>query len=181
MFMRYFDVFSEEYFPLAFNFKSVDDENSDFFNNFLVQNALIDQRQGYGTTHIFLEVDEKDSKNKRILGFFTLRCSSLIIRSEGFRKIGEPALEIAVFAVHKDYRGMGIGTVMMQEIFAQAIKLKEKHIGIKYLVLCSVKESMGFYEKFEFKQITGNELIPNEIRNLECIPMSVRLPEDINI
>lgn len=39
---------------------------------------------------------------------------------EGSEKIGEPALELVEFVLHKDYRGQGIGTDMMKNIMATA-------------------------------------------------------------
>jgi N-acetylglutamate synthase-like GNAT family acetyltransferase len=181
--MRYFDLMSNEYSPLAFDFRSDDRIDKDYFKDFLVYNAIIDKQQGFGTTHLFIDEDEKTGK-KKILGYYTLRCSSLIISSEGNKKIGEPALEIAEFAVQNELKRTGIGSIMMHNIFAAAMDLNKEMLGIKHLVLCSVKDAESFYrEKFEFKPIACDELIPSELRNIDCISMSVRLPKlnQINI
>jgi ribosomal protein S18 acetylase RimI-like enzyme len=176
--MRYFELVSKEYGSISFDFKSNDDDGfKDSFRDYLIQNAIIDQEKGIGTTHLF--IDENDSTGeKKILGFYTLRCSSLIISSEGNNKIGEPALEIYELAVHKDYERTGIGSILMKNIFANAINLNKTLIGIKHVVLCSIEDAVKFYEdKFGFKPIASYEQVPREFSNLDCLSMSVRLPK----
>lgn len=174
--MRYFDLMTKEYHAIMFNFKSNDDILDDSFRDFLIYNAVLDKEKGIGTTQLFIDEDEK-TNIKTILGFYTLRCSSLIIGSKDNDKLGEPALEIAEFAVHKDYERTGIGTIMMENIIATSIELNNTIIGVKHLVLCSVIDAINFYKtKFKFKEIDGCEIIPKELRNVDCLSMSVRVP-----
>lgn len=67
-----------------------------------------------------------------------------------------PAVKIARLAVDSDFERCGIGTFLMKIILAQVISICDS-IGCRYLLVDSKLESIGFYEKFEFKVAEKNK------------------------
>lgn len=170
---RIIEPFSKEHFPLLSDFYVNDKNGYDYFRDYLVYNGLLDNQQGIAKSFVYVETTEN---GKKILGFYAIRSSSLILgTTDGGEKLGEPALEIVELAVHKDYRGYGIGKTMMQNIFATAYQLNSEFLGIKHLVVCAKETAMTYYEQFKFKQIPGYQNIPRSSDNEGCIGMSVRL------
>ncbi|MCH5209798.1 MAG: GNAT family N-acetyltransferase [Oscillospiraceae bacterium] len=169
---RFIEPFSENIFHLVKDFSASEDSDDDYFKRYLFFNGLIDNEQGVAKTYVYLEECGDD---KKILGFYSIRCSSLIIgSSDNGERIGEPALEIVELAVHKDYQRNGIGTEMMKKIFSTAYTLKEHYLGVKHLVVCAKDSAKTYYEKFGFRVIPGYQNIPRSYDNQACIGMSVR-------
>ena len=170
---RYFVEFNNSHIPLCEKFKTLDlqPNECDYFQDYLAYNALLDCKQGLGKTFLFIEEENED---KKIIGFYTLKASSLIINDMYSKeKQGEPAVEIYELAVHKDYQKQGIGTDIIKTIFAQVYELSEKYLGIKHIVVCAKPTAINFYKKFNFKEI--DKLVPRTYDNKNCVAMSVRL------
>lgn len=151
---------------------------TDFFNRYLNISAPIDRKSGNAQTHIMIETD--NDGRQTIVGFYSLRASSLVKDTDDYNgaRIGEPALEIYQLAVRKDRQKQGIGTSLMMDIIAKVTEAA-KVIGIKHLLVCSVKESVGFYEKCQFKIIPHyKRYIPRNDSNIDCIGMSLPLQID---
>lgn len=174
---RYLEPFNQGHIDLLSDFCVVEKDEYDYFKDYLFTRAWIDNEQGIAKTIVYIEETEANGKiEKKLLGFYAIRCSSLIIGSlDGGEKVGEPALEIVELAVHKNYRSQGIGTEMMKDIFATANKLKNDFLGIKHLVVCAKGAAKTYYEGFNFKEIPGYQKIPRSYDNQSCVGMSVRL------
>jgi ribosomal protein S18 acetylase RimI-like enzyme len=182
---KYFDIMTSEYQELALKFKCDEEQDKggrSFLADSLRENSYIDRLKGLGTTHVFIErVKSKDGIliSENIIGFFQLRMNAFICDDEKVT-IGEPSLEISAFAVDVKYKSNGYGRIMMQRILYMAHELNNNYIGIKYVVLCAVKDSIDFYIKQKFKELkTDFENIPRDGRNNECTPMILKLNHDI--
>lgn len=171
----YIEHINKENVSLIQDFCTVKNEkDNDYFKSYLMYNGLLDSEQGMAKTKLYIEED--DNGHKKILGFYSIRCSSLIMDSgECSEKMGEPALEIVELAVHKDYRNQGIGTAMMKNIIATAYELKEEYLGLKHLVVCAKETAKTYYEKFKFAELPGYKQIPRNTDNQGCIGMSLSL------
>lgn len=123
-------------------------------------------------THVFLT---EQSGAEHISGFITLRASTLMKEHDGII-YGEPALEISELAVAADRAGAGIGRILVDFAIAKADMLNCEHLGIRYIVVCSDPQSVGFYEKCKFKKLFGAGRIPREGWNNDCTPMYLQLP-----
>lgn len=171
---NYIEPVNNDNISLIKDFCTVENESDyDYFKSYLMYNGLLDSIQGLAKTLLYILED--DNGNKQVLGFYSIRCSSLIMDGENGEKMGEPALEIVELAVHKDHRHEGIGTFMMQSIIATAYKLKEDYLGLKHLVVCAKGTAKTYYEKFHFAELPGYKYIPRNIDNQECIGMSLSL------
>lgn len=175
MVRRYIESLTYEHQPLISDFFVVESDNrNDYFKNYLMYNGMLDNEQGIAKTKVYIEED--DDGQKKIVGFYAIRASSLIIDTLGVEKKGEPALEVFELAVHKDYQGQGIGKEMLMDIFATAHHLNETYLGIKHLVVCAKASAKKYYERepFNFREMP-NYKIPRNDSNEDCIGMSVRL------
>ncbi|EKS4345273.1 GNAT family N-acetyltransferase [Clostridium botulinum] len=165
---RYFDVVNKEYYPAMFDFRC----KNNFFSIYLKSTALYDRESNLGTTHLFLEEDENNKGKKRVIGFYTLKNTSLVFKEDDENtRLGYPAIEISQFATHEDLERTGIGTIMINNIIATTHELTNIS-AIKYIVLCSVDDSIEFYEKMEFEFLDDKKMfIPRENLNKNCRAM----------
>ena len=90
-------------------------ENNQFYQDHLRFDALLQQCQGLSTTHALI-----DDSAQRLMGFVSLRMSSIISRSERGDYMGSPALEIFVLAVAEQYEGRGVGRLLVDWVIRQA-------------------------------------------------------------
>ena len=172
---RYFSWMDKDHYSLASNFRTCDKQGNtlDYFTTYLTQDAIVNDKQGEGKTYLYIEKNDV-TEDEKLLGFFTLRSSSLIVRGDDLRAYyGQPALEIYELAVHKDYQGQGIGSKLIKEIFAKACELNENYLGIKHIVVCAKESAVPFYEKSFFRRI--DDIVPRSYDNNNCVAMSVRL------
>lgn len=147
-------------------------ENSDFYKDYLMFNALLDVRSGRSTTHLFIDTDAR-----RIMGFISLRASSIIYHDEKNTPIGEPALEIAVLAVDKDYERRGVGSALIDLAISEASMLRQNHLGVRYITLAADNLAVEFYRKMLFSPMEDlwEHYMPKDGQNNTCVPMVLRL------
>lgn len=175
---RYQELMSKEFINLATTFqvnpKSCD--NPKHYENYIRYQAIMELKQGIGVTHIFIDEDEV-TQEKRMMGYVTLRCSSLIKDVGESSRFGLPALEISELAVSKDYERQHIGTDMVKYAISVAMDLSINLLGIQYLVLCADPKAENFYstEALGLNRIRNIEDIPREHTNLKCVPMYLKL------
>ncbi|WP_099467729.1 GNAT family N-acetyltransferase [Konateibacter massiliensis] len=172
---RYQTKINTKNIELAWAFKVSEDmcDNPQHYEDYLKYNALLDLNNGHGVTYLFIEAD--DSNNEKIIGYITLRMSSLIKDVDGCKKHGYPALEISELAVHKEYVNNKIGTIMVMSAINTANELNEVS-SVKYIVLCADPKAEGFYKKLKFDCINNCfEEIPREHFNENCVPMYMKL------
>lgn len=171
---RNIEPFSQNAFRLVQDFTAIENNAADdYFHQYLFFNGLIDNQDGTAKTYIYVE---RNGEHEKILGFYSIRCSSLIVNNgDNGGRIGEPALEILELAVHKDYQGQGIGSDMIKTIFSTAYKLKNEFLGIRHIVVCAKSTAKSYYERFGFQALPNYRKIPRSFDNQDCIGMSVRL------
>lgn len=144
--------------------------NSDHFREYLMYSAIQDNISGIAKTHVILNGDRSE-----ILGFISLKATSLLEESGEKYITGSPALEIYQLAVSKNHTGRAIGTKLVYFAIATAQMLNESHLGIKYILLAADARAVGFYKKFEFEEIGDYYQIPKYHENSNCVPMFLQL------
>lgn len=166
---------SLNYIDIVQNFEVNPDscDNPGHYESYIKHSAILDYKQGLGTTHLFIQ--ESDDNTKILMGYLTLRASSLIKEMGEASKFGFPALEIAELAVSKDFERKGIGTDMVKYAISKAIELCENEISVKYVVLCADPRAIDFYKKIGFSPISSTNDIPREHANLKCFPMCLSI------
>jgi ribosomal protein S18 acetylase RimI-like enzyme len=132
------------------NFESFDSDLTDF----LKEDALESQNERLSATKLVYWKSE-------LVGFFTLVNDCLqaerINSGDGcdnYSYSKYPAIKIARLSTHKNYERMGIGLNILDEIMATSIYLSEQS-GCRLITVDSKKESIGFYEKYDFRQAKG--------------------------
>lgn len=149
-------------------------DNPKHYEDYLIMQSLLDQKQGFGTTYLYIKRDDETGE-EMIMGYITLRTSSLVKDMGDSKKYGYPALEIAELAVDKNYIGRHVGTDMVMDTINIANDLNDI-VSVKYVVLCSDKKAELFYKKMEFLNMLDEvEEIPREHCNINCIPMYIKL------
>lgn len=171
---KYFTRLNKDYSGLTFDFQVDPDScgNSTHYEQYLSFHASSDRIVGKGVTHILID----DSEKKAIIGFVTLRASSLISEFNGNIQ-GRSALEITELAVDKRHLKKGYGTDLVKFAIAMADELRCDSIAIEYVVACSDPLAIPFYEKNGFVKISDYNEVPREQWNNNCIPMILKLPE----
>ena len=146
-------------------------ENSSFYKEYLLFSALSDLRSGHTTTHLFI-----DETANRIMGFLSLRASSIISQGEGRVMLGEPALEISMLAVDKEYERRGVGRTLIDFALSEAAELHNNHLGIRYIILAADPMAIPFYKKMGFVPLEDRwSHMPKENWSSRCDPMVLEL------
>lgn len=174
----YFTVINKENLGLAeeFSVNPNSCENSSFYKEYLQYTALSDFYTGRSTTHLFVD----EGKN-RVMGFVSLRSSTILSKDERDTMTGSPALEIMVLAVDQDYERRGAGTALIDYVLTLADELHENFLGIQHLILAADNLAVGFYKKMGFGLMENRwERIPKESWSANCIPMSMFLDFEKN-
>ena len=173
---RRIELFQTGYYDLAFDFSVNPEscENPDHFQQFLLYNALSDMKTGMGVTYVMLE--SKGERQDIIIGFVTLKSTSLVLRDEDHSLNGLPAVEISELAVRDHYEQQGIGKALIGYALYVVFELRRR-IGVQYMLVCSEPKAVGFYKKQHFIEARTNYTVPHEIWNKSCVPMYMKLPE----
>lgn len=162
---------------LAGKFK-VNPESCDYpnhYEDYIKLNAVSDQISGLGATHLLVHKND-ETKEERIIGFVTLRASSLIKSYENFEE-GHAALEICQLAVDQDYERQGNGSLLVKYAMVTASELKNE-TGIEYIVLCSDRSAVKFYhDEFEFGNFDNDYKMGRDGWNNDCQAMYIKLPD----
>jgi len=130
---------------------SFNSDNIDL-NDFLKNNALKDQQDRVSRTYLCLS-------GKTAVGYITLATDTLEVHvvegNDGikdylYRKY--PSIRIARLAVDKNVKKRGIGRFILLAAIGIAIDVSNK-VGCRYITVDSKPESIGFYQKNNFKLI----------------------------
>lgn len=158
---------------LAWKFRvsPVSCENPAHYEEYIRFVAVSDRSEGMGTTHILVNHDEDE-----MMGYVTLRATSLVSTNERGNKIVHPALEIAELAVAEKYERIGVGTNLVQLAILAASDLRENLLGIRYVVLCADPKAVGFYEKLKFGRVRDVYEVLRDGSNDNCEAMFIQLP-----
>jgi GNAT superfamily N-acetyltransferase len=121
--------------------------NSVALETFFQKNALDNQHKKITITYVTL------GKYNEPVGFFSIACGSIHMGNLPKKQKSHipvrdryPALYIARFAVADKYQNTGVGTWMMEQLFAKAIHVSEE-VGCRYIIVQSKPSAKGFYEK----------------------------------
>jgi len=77
-------------------------------------------------------------------------------------KISSDIYQVRYFAVHKDYRRIGLGIYLMKDLEEIAIKDKAN-----YIILNARENALDFYEKLNYKVIKKTNLLFGKIQHYE--------------
>lgn len=90
-----------------------------------------------------------------IVGFAALAAATIEVkqidgpRIEGYTPITYPCIKLARLAVDQNFTRRGIGSFLLFWVMGKFEKIS-KEIGCRYLTVDSKRESMGFYQKYDF-------------------------------
>ena len=77
-------------------------------------------------------------------------------------KISSDIYQVRYFAVHKDYRRIGLGIYLMKDLEEIAIKDKAN-----YIILNARENALDFYKKINYKVIKKTNLLFGKIQHYE--------------
>ena len=77
-------------------------------------------------------------------------------------KISRGTYQVRYFAIHKDYRRIGLGTYLMADL--EKIAINEK---AKFIVLNARENALNFYQKLNYKIIKKTNLLYNKIQHYQ--------------
>lgn len=124
--------------------------NNNDLDNFLKNYAISEQEDKVSRTYLTCLHNE-------VIGFFTLSASGIEILAidivDSVKEFPEsiyPAIDIHKLAVTEKFQGRGIGKYTLNAAIGKILSVSE-HIGCRYVTLDSVKNKIGFYEKYGFK------------------------------
>jgi len=127
--------------------------NSDL-NEFLIEDAIIQQKEMLNVTHIFIY-------EKRIIGFLTISMGNVNIKQldKKYQEIYEnkginyktiPTVKLGRLAIAKNYQKSGLGTFMIKWSQYCIIKFS-KRIGVRFIAIDAYMNVIDFYSKNEFE------------------------------
>lgn len=137
-------------------FKSYEKELVDF----LIEDALGNQKKKISVTYIWFEKDNKD-----LIGYVSLLNDHINLegnlktyfRDKGILYKSLPSLKIGRLAVHDDFLRRGVGTLMVQFVMGRANEIFLNYSGCRFILLDAKrnkdreKDSIHFYKKIGFK------------------------------
>ena len=134
-------------------------------NDFLKNDALNDQINMISRTSLCFWNDE-------LVGFFTLVADTIEAKSvidglEHYEYRKYPGVKIARLAVDSRFERRGIGTYLLLAAIGKTLSVSE-NIGCRYILVDSKKNSIGFYQKNEFKLV-------EKYKNREFVPMYLNM------
>jgi GNAT superfamily N-acetyltransferase len=107
-----------------------------------------------------------------LAGFFTLIADTIEAKAvidgiEHYEYRKYPGVKIARLAVDSRFERRGIGTYLLLAAIGKTLSVCES-IGCRYILVDSKKNSIGFYQKNEFKLV-------EKYKNREFIPMYLNM------
>lgn len=134
-------------------------------NDFLKNDALNDQKNMISRTSLCFWKD-------KLAGFFTLIADTIEAKAvidgiEHYEYRKYPGVKIARLAVDSRFERRGIGTYLLLAAIGKTLSVCES-IGCRYILVDSKKNSIGFYQKNEFKLV-------EKYKNREFIPMYLNM------
>ena len=84
-------------------------------------------------------------------------------------KISLDTYQVRYFAIHKNYRRLGLGSYLMNDLESQAIQYNSSHSNsLKlYITLNARENALIFYEKLNYKNIKKTNLLFGKIQHYE--------------
>ncbi len=100
-----------------------------------------------------------DENKNRIAGFFSSTVGFLtqsVKKNDGTYTVDTPYINLAYFAIDKEYQRQGIGRALMMEFFSMCMVIV-LYTGVQLIYLESVDESVKFYEKLGYRLIDSRK------------------------
>ena len=143
------------------SFSCLSQELTDFLKN----DALIDQNNMISRTRLCFW-------NEELAGFFTLIADTIEAKAvidglEHYEYRKYPGVKIARLAVDSRFERKGIGTYLLLAAIGKTLSVCES-IGCRYILVDSKKDSIGFYQKNEFKLV-------EKYKDREFVPMYLNM------
>ena len=143
------------------------DDISGFESGYEVFDRYLHEHDGVDVIHYVL-----DAETDNLVAYFTLLASALPY-AVGSRTEGIPAVELKMFATDKKYQGLGLGTLVFDEVLETIEHLTSDYIGAKIILLYSVpvKHVMDLYLKKGFREVSGAFTAFESDFTQGCVPM----------
>jgi GNAT superfamily N-acetyltransferase len=142
-----------------------------FISDYLRNKALNERKTGDTVSAVVI-----DDLTDNIVGFFSIKCSSLWVEEQPEDAI-YPTVEVVMFAVDSRYQGRGIGKKVFHFVIDHIKKLRES-VGIRAITLFSTPESVWFYrDKFNFIELSDDMDMYVHRSCQYSVPMFIKLPE----
>jgi len=132
------------------------DCGDDSLNEYLRRYAVRDRRRMFGVTYVAV-----CHQPKRIIGYFTLANTSIPREGlpeellKGLPKYqGLPAFLLGRLAVDKHLHGKGIGELLLSHCLEYCLVIA-KCSGARYLIADVKPDAVGWYERYNFREIKG--------------------------
>lgn len=142
------------------------------YENYIRFVALSERKFGQSVTHVCI-----DKEKNQLLGYVSIRVTSLISKDANGTLVVHPSLEISELAVSDSCERMGIGTMLVDVALAISDEIRNNFAGIRYVVVCADPQAVGFYKKLGFGEIRELFETPRDGFNDNCTPMYIQLPE----
>lgn len=116
-----------------------------------------------------------DPIKNQIVGFFSSTVGLLtqnVKKDDGTYKVDTPYINLAYFAIDKEYQGTGIGRALMMEFFSMCMVIA-LYTGVQLIYLESVDESVNFYKRLGYELLHKDatpeayQKFGNDIRNIQ--------------
>lgn len=126
---------------------------NDSMNTYIHREALLNHALGEGITRVVLDENESD-----IIGYFTLKCTSIRIEDPGMSDEARevPSIEISRLAVCESWQngknGFHLGTSLVGYIISTIKEDIASKVGCRWIIIHAVKEKVNWYQKdFDFE------------------------------
>ena len=143
------------------------DDISGFESGYAVFDSHLHDHDDVDVIHYVL-----DAETDELAAYFSLVASALPYVVDGMMG-GIPAVELKMFAIDKKYQGLGVSTLVFDEVIEAIEHITSEYIGAEYILLYSVpiEHVIGLYIKNGFQKAAGTFKAFESEFTRGCIPM----------
>jgi ribosomal protein S18 acetylase RimI-like enzyme len=154
--MLYYEYISSDHTELIQNFFC---EDAAIVEEFLKEEALKLHVLQTAITRLYFD------EHQNLVGFFTLYNDHVRVIKNHREKYDWalpngynffPAIKIHYLGIDHRFRKLGYGEFLLSEVMAISTKISEM-TGCNFITLESLKNSKGFYDKYEFRRVGVND------------------------
>ena len=141
-------------------------------NDFLKNDALIEQQKKLNVTHLIIYKNE-------VIGYFSLLTDKINIKDMKNKDIKEniesnlknryktiPAVKIGRLAIDKKYAKKGIGTFILNNLITTLNEISKKDIGFRLISVEGYAEAYHFYTTNNFIPLQNDEKFLSKINKM---------------
>lgn len=136
---------------------------------FLQTDSFLYEEIGNTCTTLFFE-----NNTNELVGFCSTKCSSLKIKGTNVLSLC-PSVEVAALCIDENYRYLGIGQAIFNHTIQQIYKIKNV-VGVQFITLFALPESVPFYQKFDFRKLEKGMKVLYTAAHECCVPMYFNIP-----